>query len=291
MKKALALVFLILFVAGCTKKDSDSPVIAKINGKAITKEDFINEINKMPEWARGRFLSDEGKKQFLDELIKKELIYNDARGKGLHRDKDFKDKVSEFEKMTLVRAVLEKEVEEKAKLDPAEVKNFYDKNPDEFMIGSEVRARHILVETEKEAEELIKRIKKGEDFSELAKKFSKDRGSVEAGGDLGFFGRGRMVPEFEKVVFGLKSGEVSGPVKTRFGYHIVKVIDRKEGRQGSYEEARESITKQLAVEKQKSLFESYIEKLRKDAKIETDAFEAELKALKIEQPQIPQTGN
>ena len=156
------------------------------------------------------------------------------------------------------------------------------------MIGSEVRARHILVETDKEAEELIKRIKKGEDFSELAKKFSKDRGSAEMGGDLGFFGKGRMVPEFEKVVFGLKTGEVSGPVKTRFGYHIAKVIDRKEGRQGSYEEAMESITKQLTVEKQKSLFESYIEKLRKDAKIETDAFEAELKALKIEQPQIPQ---
>lgn len=280
MKRLLVIVFVVLLAAGCTsKKDAADPVLAKAGKTEITKEDFIKEFSRVPEWAKGNFQTDEGKKQFLEELIKRELIYQDAEKKGLNRDKKFNDEVEEFKKMTLVKSVLEKEIEEKAKLDPKEVREFYDKRHDEFRIGSEVRASHILVDSEENAKNILQRIQRGESFSSLAEKVSKDEGSAKNGGDLGFFGRGRMMPEFERVAFSLKTGEVSNPVRTRFGYHIIKVTDRKEGRLGGFEEVKDAIAQRLTREKQKDLFDSYVEKLKKEYK--TEIYETELKALKI----------
>jgi peptidyl-prolyl cis-trans isomerase C len=277
------LIFIVLFVVGCSSKESSqSPVLAKVDDEPITQEDFLKEINRMPEWARGRFKSEEGKKQFLEELIKRELIYHDAKRNGLHRDDEFKEKVEEFKKMTLVKMALEKEVEEKTQLPPETAQEFYDKNPGEFMIGSEVRVKHILVETEEKAQEIYEKIQKGEDFSTLAKKFSRDKGTAKKGGDLGFFGRGKMVPEFEVVAFNLKKGSISKPVKTRFGFHVIKVIDKKQGRQGSFDEVKDAITKRISMERQKELFTSYIGELKETFSVETDPYGAELRELNPE---------
>jgi peptidyl-prolyl cis-trans isomerase C len=222
----------------------------------------------VPEWARDRFEGEEGKKQFLEELIKRELIYQDAKKKRLHKDKEFLEKVEEFKKMTLVSLILKKEIEEKTPpLTEAEVREFYDKNPDKFRRGAKVRASHILVNTKEEAKNILARIKKGESFSKLARSLSKDRNSAQKGGDLGFFGRGQMVPEFERAAFNLKVGEVSDPVRTRFGYHIIKVTDKKEGIPVSFEEAKDVIRRQLLMEKRKMLFDSYMEQLEKKSKI------------------------
>ncbi len=283
MKKLLVLICVAVFAVGCAQKEgSKGPVLAKVDGTVITKEDFLNKINRVPEWARDRFQSEQGKKEFLDELVKEQLIYKDAVKNGLDRDEEFKRDLEEFKKMTLIKIVLEKEVEKKAKLDPKEVKDFYDKNTDKFTIGTEIKAKHILVDSEDMAKNIVKKIRQGESFSKLAEQYSKDKATAKNGGDLGFFGRGRMVPEFEAVAFNLKIGEISGTVKTRFGYHIVQVTDRKEGRAGSFEEIKGALERQLMIEKQKSLFDAYVDKLKKNAKIETAAYETELKAVKVE---------
>ncbi len=283
MKKLLVFICVAAFAVGCAQKEgSKGPVLAKVEGTVITKEDFLNKMNRVPEWARDRFQSEQGKKEFLDELVKEQLIYKDAVKNGLDRGEEFKRDVEEFKKMTLIKIVLEKEVEKKAKLDPKEVKDFYDKNTDKFTIGTEVRAKHILVDSEEQAKDILKKVRQNENFSKLAEQYSKDRATAKNGGDLGFFGRGRMVPEFEAVAFNLKVGEVSGTVKTRFGYHIVQVTDRKEGRAGSFEEIKGALERQLMIEKQKSLFDAYVDKLKKNAKIETAAYETEMKALKVE---------
>jgi peptidyl-prolyl cis-trans isomerase C len=282
MKRLTILLFAVLIVAGCSlNNDSKSPVLAKVNGKAITKDDFLMEFNRLPEWARERFTTEEGKKKLLEELTKKELIYQDAKRNGLHRDTEYKEKVNEFKKITLIKMALEREVEQKAKVSPEDVKEFYEKNPDSFIIGQQIRASHILVETKEEAEGLYEKIKKGSSFEELAKKFSKDRGSASKGGDLGFFSRGKMVPEFEQVAFRLKKGEVSEPVRTRFGYHIIKVTDIKKGKKGSFEEVKESLARRLRIQRQKELFEKYIERLKGSAEVETAPYEMELKALTL----------
>ena len=285
----IACLFLVL--TGCDnlgRKKSDSPVIATINKAPITEDDFIKEISRIPEWARTQFMGEEGEQKFLDELIKRELIYQHALKMKLDKNEEYLDKVREFEKMTLVSLVLKKEVEDKTFVDDAEVKSFFDQNADKFTVGTQLKASHILVETEKEAQDIHARIIKGESFSDLAKKFSKDKGSAENGGDLGYFSRGKMVPEFEQAAVGLKPGEVSEPVKTRFGYHIIKLTDIKKGTPANFEQSAESIKKQLLAEKRKALFDSYVEKLKGELKVVTVEENLKSVALPWEQSKEPQ---
>ncbi len=133
MKKLLVLMFVAIFAVGCSSKESPTnSVLAEVNTSTITKEDFIEKINRLPEWARSRFQSEKGKKEFLEEIIKEELLYQEAKKQGLNKDKKFQDRVEEFKKMTLISALLKKEIEEKAKTDAKELREFYDKNRDEF---------------------------------------------------------------------------------------------------------------------------------------------------------------
>lgn len=281
----LLLASISLFFFGCdqikqlTEGDTDSPVIAKVDSAKITQDDFVKEISRVPEWARGQFRDQEGKKKFLDELIKRELIYIEAKKMNLHKDKEYKEKVEEFEKMTLVSLILKKEVEEKSAVEDAEVRAFFDQNADKFTIGTKIRASHILVKTEKEAEDILSKIKKGKDFGELAKTLSKDPGSAQKGGDLGYFERGRMVPEFEQAALSLKPGEISKPVKSRFGFHIIKLVDIKKGEPANFEQSKESIRRQLISEKRKNLFDAYIEKL--EGRTEITKNEAEIATITL----------
>ncbi len=272
MKKILSLILAGFFVFGCAQKGtSTGTVIAKVNNTSITKEDFLKESKIVPEWAKQNFSSKDGKERFLEELIKKELIYQDAKNKGLDKDKEILAQVEEFKKMTLLSLVLKKEIEEKVQVSDEDAQDFYNKNQDKFNKGEEISASHILVDTEKEAKDILARLKKGENFAKLAMALSKDKGSAAKGGDLGFFTRGRMVPEFEEAAFSLKPGEISAPLKTQFGYHIIKVTERKAGAIVPFEEAKATVKRQLLSEKQKSAFDAYVEGLKKKSKVTTES--------------------
>jgi peptidyl-prolyl cis-trans isomerase C len=272
MNKLFLLVFLFLLtvsiLSGCEPKGkSTGTVLVKVGKSEITQDNFMKEVSRIPEWAREQFTGKEGKEKLLDEIIKRELVYQDAKKMKLNKDPEYLEKVKEFEKMTLISLILKKEVEDKAKVDDAEVKKFFDKNADKFTIGTKIRASHILVETEDQAKKIRDRISKGESFEKLAGTLSKDKGSASKGGDIGYFGSGQMVPEFERAVMGLKTGEISEPVKTRFGYHIIKLTDVAKGETASFEQSKEPIRKQLLAEKQKSLIDTYIGNLMKQATI------------------------
>jgi peptidyl-prolyl cis-trans isomerase D len=170
------------------------------------------------------------------------------------------------------------------------VKDYYDKSITEFQVSSEVHARHILIRQEagigdsaeaketarKKAEEILEKIKAGEDFSEFAKKYSQDTGSANRGGDLGYFGKGVMVRPFEEAAFSLAKGEVSDLVETTYGFHIIKVEDIKEARTLPLEEVAEKIKKRLVDEKTRRVTREKMVKLRKTFE-ETEPLE-ELKA-------------
>lgn len=162
-----------------------------------------------------------------------------------------------------------------------EVKAYYDENQKRYEVKEQVRASHILLkvnpkddkkadgEAKKKADEIYKEAsKKDADFAELAKKHSQGP-TASRGGDLSFFTRGRMVPAFEKVAFEMKAGEISKPVKTQFGWHIIKVTDRKEGRQRPFDEVKESIEKLLRNKKSRKAKAELLKSLRDEAKIET----------------------
>jgi peptidyl-prolyl cis-trans isomerase C len=264
MKKAVFL-FIIALLLGCAKEKGD--VLVNFDGGKITVEELKNEINKVPEFAKGIFEGPEGKRKFLDDLISRELIYLDAKKKKIDKDKEYLDMIERFKKDAMLEILLKREIEDKAKVDESELKAYYDANPQEFRLNEEIRASHILVKTEEEARDILKKLKEGADFKKLAMELSQDPGTSKKGGDLGYFGKGKMNPEFERAAIKLKEGELSEPVRTNFGYHIIKLTGRKQGQLVEYTKVTEILRQRLTREKQKKVFEEWIAGLKKDAKI------------------------
>jgi peptidyl-prolyl cis-trans isomerase C len=273
-----------LVSVGCAQKNeaekaAPKDFLVKINNTYVTSDDFMEKFDTLPAWAQKRFTDDEGKKQFVNEIIKEELLYQEAVSRGIDNEPHFQKKIKEFKRMTLVSEMLKNEVEGKSTVKEQELRDFYERHKDTFTAGEEVKASHILVDTEAEAEDIMKKILKKESFSELAKQLSKDHTSAIKGGDLGFFGKGRMVSEFDKVAFELDPGEVSDPVKTQFGYHIIKVIEKRMSKQRDFDEVKSVIERRLKAEKQKTLFDTYIKSLRE--KSATEINEEALKSLDL----------
>jgi hypothetical protein len=133
MRKLLPLILAVLFILGCANNENSSgSFVAKVNGTVITEEDFLRELSNIPEWARGNFQGKAGKERFLQEMINKEIVYQDAVGKGLLNDRELAAKVEEFRKMTLLALVLKREIEDKAKVTEAEIKKYYEDHIDEY---------------------------------------------------------------------------------------------------------------------------------------------------------------
>jgi peptidyl-prolyl cis-trans isomerase C len=210
--------------------------------------------------------SDEGKKELLDSMVVREIILEQAKKDGIDKDKDVAARLEDLRKRLIVETYLKKKVEKEAQISDAEMKKFYDENKDKFKAGDQVKASHILVKSEKEAEDILAQLKGGAKFDELAKKFSTDTTAAK-GGDLGWFPKGAMVPEFDKVAFGLKEGEMSGIVKTQFGFHIIKVTGKRPAGITPYEEVKEQIKANLLPTKQQEIFTKMKDELKKSAKV------------------------
>jgi peptidyl-prolyl cis-trans isomerase C len=200
-------------------------VVAKVNGKSITESDMQlaeaeigSELGSIPAEARRRVV--------LEYVIENQLFADAAEAAKLGSGTAFEERMAYWRRRALREYYFEAELNKS--ISDADAKKYYDQQVSGAKGQEEVRARHILVETEAQAKELQERVNKGEDFVALAKAHSKDPGSKGEGGDLGYFGKGQMVPVFEETAFSLKPGEVSAPVKSQFGWHIVKLEDRRQ---------------------------------------------------------------
>jgi len=269
---AAALCMLALF--GCNgKKDSAAksetkptgPVLAEVSGTNITVDSFKKEIDSLPPYLKPMADSPEGKKEMLETMIIRELILQDAAKDGIENTPAVKEKLDELKKRLVVEAYLKKKVEEQSKVGDDEMKKFYDQNKDKFKTADQVRASHILVKSEKEANDVLAQLKAGGNFEELAKKLSTD-GAAAKGGDLGWFSKGSMIPEFEKVAFAMKEGETSGIVKTKFGYHIIKLTGKRPAGQRTFEEVKDQIKAAILPSKQQEVFQKLKEDLKKSGK-------------------------
>jgi peptidyl-prolyl cis-trans isomerase C len=264
----IPLLFAFIACAKKTEEQKQGPYLAMVGSSKITQADLDREVKTLPEFAQKLFEGPEGKERFLNELIKKELLYQEAVKKGIDKDPEYQKKVEEFKKLTLIGQLLEKELETKAKVTDQDVKAYYEKHKAELASVSQIKASHILVKTEDEAKKIEAMLRKGGNFAELAKKDSIDTGSAKNGGDLGYFSPGQMVPEFEQAAARLKPGEISEPIKTKFGYHIIKVTDKKMGKPVEFEKVKNVLQQRLSAEKQKEVFDTYVESLKKSYKVE-----------------------
>jgi peptidyl-prolyl cis-trans isomerase C len=264
----ITLIVIFAFVASCAKEsEQKGGYVLKIDGNVYTHEDVQAEMSALPEMAKEFFHGPEGTARFVDELVKKELLYIEAKNKGLDKNKDFQKKVEEFKKITLINQILEKEMESAAKVTDKDIKDYYDKHKEDFMVNTQVRLSHIVVKTDDDAKKVYERLKKGEDFAKVASEVSLDKASAKAGGDIGNFKRGEMKPELEDVAFRLKKSEISMPIKLKDGIHIIKVTDAK-GPMLEFDKVKGLIGQRMAAEKQRESFDKFIENLKKKHKID-----------------------
>jgi len=272
MRKVVVLMLIVpllfAFVACAKKEGQKGSDLATVGNVKITQAELEREIKNLPDFAQKIFEGSGGKERFLNELVKKELLYQEALKKGLDKNTEYLKKVEDFKKITLIGQLLEKEIESKAKVTDQDVKDYYEKHKEDFAPVSQIRMSLILVKTEEEAKKILERLNKGEDFAKVAKKSSVDLNSAKNGGDLGYLSRGQMTSELEAVAVRLKTGEVSEPIKTQSGYQIIKVTDKKTGKVVEFERVRNFISQQLSAEKQKEVFDSYIESLKKSYKVD-----------------------
>jgi peptidyl-prolyl cis-trans isomerase C len=264
MKRFLLVLVIFAFVASCAK---EGDYVMKIDGNVYTHEDVQAEMSALPEMAKEFFQGTEGTARFVDELVKKELLYIEAKNRGLDKNKDFQKKVEEFKKITLINQILEKEIESAAKVTDKDIKDYYDKHKEDFMVNTQVRLSHIVVKADDDAKKVYERLKKGEDFAKVASEVSLDKASAKAGGDIGNFKRGEMKPELEDVAFRLKKGEISMPIRLKDGVHIIKVTDAK-GSVLEFDKVKGLIGQRMAAEKQRESFDKFIENLKKKHKID-----------------------
>jgi peptidyl-prolyl cis-trans isomerase C len=229
---------------------------------AVKGADIDTELENIKK----RFGSDENYKKFLESQGMKESDLKDRARQNL-----------------LIKGLIDRDISGKTAVTSQEAKTYYDSHPDEFKVPERVRARHIIVlvpdktpakakdEALAKIKEAEKLIKKGEDFAEVAKKFSQD-GAAQRGGDLGYFSQGQMVPEFEKVAFSLKPGKVSSIVETKFGYHLIKVEDHQKATTQGFPEVEKKLLDNLKGQKTQKELQAYVKDLTEKAKIEKTQF-------------------
>ncbi|MGB9840808.1 foldase protein PrsA [Thermovenabulum sp.] len=281
-KAAIILIIATLIIgliAGCSEKKSEA--VAKVNGEAISKDELYDLMVKtIGEEALDYLISQkiidlEAKKQNItvtEEDINKELekIYEAYGGETAFKQNLAMGGYSfeEYKKNLAMSIKTKKLIAPRINITEEEMKSYFNEHKDEFAQKEQVRARHILVDDEKLANEISAKLKNGQDFAELAKQYSKDTATKENGGDLGFFSRGDMVKEFEDVAFSLKVGEISSPVKTQYGYHIIKVEEKKEAQEASFDKSKEKIRDILFNQKFQQEYDPWMQELYKQYNVE-----------------------
>lgn len=270
-----------LAFASVTFAEESDPVLGKAGDYVIRKSDLDRLVTYYPP-QKQKFLQENPQQKItlIKRMLEVMVISDIARKQDFTERLEVKEQLRFMTNDFISREYLTKVVMEDVNVTDDDIRHHYDINKEKFSLPEQVSARHILIrvssdapEAEKKAakdkaEEILHKLKEGEDFAKLAEEFSDDPGSKTKGGDLGFFSKGKMVKAFEDAAFSMKPGEMSGIVETNFGYHIIKVEDYKEGRTRPIKEVKEQIREQLKNNFAKSKAEEFITSAAKEAGME-----------------------
>lgn len=281
MKKVFLMSTLFLVLSAVSVSASDDAVLAKIGDKKIMMSD-LNRIISYYSADRQRAIEQNPvfNATILQRIVQGIVLSKIAKDSGFVNRPDVKEQLELMSNDLIASEYLKKEVVGKINVTEEDMKLAYKVRQDEFKTPEMVRARQILIKVNKsaaeddkkkakeKAEEILKRIKAGEDFGKLASEVSDDTASKMKGGDLGFFPKGKTVPDFEKVAFSLKPGEVSDIVETQFGFHIIKVEEKKESVLEPYDKIKDKIKEKVFNDFRKARVDEFVEKAMKDAGVE-----------------------
>ncbi len=282
-----------------------SNIIAKVNDQEITQKELDNLVNAYKQQNQKKEISEDDKKNLLERIVQSYLLIEEAKDRGLKvEDSMVKNQLNQYyqyykgeenfkellkkqgidfdsfkEKLKTdlkAQVTVNDEVEKKVDVTDEEISNYYEENKEEMKAQESVNAKHILFSSKEydsdekaleKAEEIKQKLDDGKDFEELAKEHS-DCPSKERGGDLGNFSRGKMVPKFEEAAFNLDVGEISDPVKTKFGYHIIKKEDHTPEKDLELEDVKDQIRKTLFDQKSQVVINDLIEELKEKFEVE-----------------------
>lgn len=268
-----ALIFLLITFTSSAK----GKAVATIDGEEITKDElYENLVSQYGASALSTMISD----KIVDLEAKKE----DIKITDKEIDKEMKTLIESygdeetFEQQLATtgatKSTLEKDIvkylqtvkllEPRIKISDEEINTYFKENKDSLAQEEQVEASHILVESKAEAKDIIEKLADGKKFADLAKEYSTDTASAEKGGELGFFGKGEMAEEFEKVAFTLEKGKISDPVKTSYGYHIIKVTDKKAAKKANLKDSKTEIVATLKNEKLQTEYTTWLTEKQKD---------------------------
>lgn len=250
---------------------SNAKTFATVNGEDITQNDIAALMRAMPGVSFEQ-LPAEMKEQVINQAIERKLLIEQAKKEKIQNSKEYKEALANMQEDLMLEIWMRKEVEN-TKVSSSDIKKFYNDNKDKFLQPEMVKAKHILVSSEKDAKEIIAELKKAgknveAKFAELAKSKSKD-GSAQNGGELGWISKGQVVPEFADAAFKLKKGSFTqSPVKTQFGYHVIYADDKKASSTLALKDVEKQIEQNLKLKKFQENTKKEGEELRSKAKIE-----------------------
>lgn len=304
MKKAFAMLLVTVMAAslfaGCSSKSDDmgGEDVIMVNDTALTKNYVDARIEQI--FQQNQLQSDNDyagyyKAQIINGLVETELMVQDAKNKGIEVSDDdiasFKQDLidqtygseenfqSYLDEYNISDDMVNRMIEEKLYYDQyldkikeditVDPETYYNENSDQFDVADQVKARHILVDDEDTAKDIIKQLDDGADFAELAKEYSTDTATAQDGGELGYFTADQMITEFSDAAFALEPGQYTEePVKTTYGYHIILCEDKKAAHHQTYDEVKDDLTEQLTNQQVQSKYYELMEQLRSDATIE-----------------------
>jgi peptidyl-prolyl cis-trans isomerase C len=215
-------------------------VVATYGGNRLDTTRVIKEMERLPAPSRAYLQAPDRKRQFVENMILNELLYAEGQKLGYDKDEDIDRQVNDLRRRLVVQRVV-REYQKPPEITDEQAKAYYDENPNLYST-TQIRASHILVKDEAAAREIRDQVKADPGrFADIAKEKSTDKTSGAKGGDLGKFGQGRMVPEFERAAFALKVNEISEVVKTQYGYHVIMVVERTEGERRPFDQVKEQI--------------------------------------------------
>lgn len=262
---ALALTFVLTVSA--YGADSDK-VLARVGSEDITESEVLEFIQPFGQQALMLYGTEQGRKMILDDVISMRLFAVDAEKNGLDKTPEFQAQLANAKRAMLAQHAMREIIKDIAVSDD-EARKFYDDNPAMFKQPERVHARHILVSDDVTLAKVQEELKAGKSFDAVAKEYSIDPGSAANGGDLGEFPRGVMVPEFEKVAFDLKNpGDVSEPVKSQFGWHIIKLEEHIPELPMPFEQVKPRILQELKDQKTQDVLQDKAKELEGKYKVE-----------------------
>ncbi|MDI6809566.1 MAG: peptidylprolyl isomerase [Candidatus Eisenbacteria bacterium] len=271
MRRVIGYLFLLLILLSACGSQSKS-VVATAGKRTITLANFEKMYTEMDPRFLPEGTGSEAKHQFLNDMVNKELMAQEAWKLGIDKVKNVQWQIGEQRKGIVLQRLYEEMISKKVKVKKGDLSDQYKKRSEEFHV------KHILVRDQKEADSLLVELRKGADFDTLAQSHSMDRRSSRTGGDMGFITAGSAVdPQFEKAMYRMKQGELSSaPVKTEAGYHIIKVIERRKREQDTFDKEKTTLEKEVRQTKEKLLVAKVIEDLKKKyvAKLEEKNLEA-----------------